>query len=257
VAGQVHAATAGNPFYILELLKTLFSRGLLAMAEGTGAWLAAAELEQDGFELPLPQNIQDVIAERIERLPERMREILITIAVSGAGCRPGVLSHVHGISRLYGASLGDALAERRLVVARGDTYRCAHRIIEQVVREHLTDSRRRELHRILAEAMEAATAPQDARKMAAEIARHADLGGHAELAYRQALLASEEASARQAYTEALAWLDLAASSAQRGAETDTVNRLTAEIVEVAAGVVATPAGVSSPGFSGQKLPDGW
>jgi DNA-binding SARP family transcriptional activator len=257
LAGQVHAATAGNPFYILELLKTLFSRGLLTMAEGTGAWLAVAELDQEDFELPLPQNIQDVIAERIERLPERMREILITIAVSGAGCRPGVLSHVHGISRLYGASLGDALAERRLVVARDGTYRCAHRIIEQVVREHLTDSRRRELHRILAEAMEAATAPQDTRKMAAEIARHADLGGHVELAYRQALLASEEACTRRAYAEALAWLDLAASSAQPGAETDTVNRLTAEIVEVAAGVVATPAGVTSPGLSGQRLPDGW
>jgi predicted ATPase len=242
LAGQIHAATAGNPFYILELLKTLFSRGLLTMAEGTGAWLAVAELDREDFELPLPQNIQDVIAERIERLPERMRDILITIAVSGAGCRPGVLSHVHGISRLYAASLGDALAERRLVVARDGTYRCAHRIIGQVVREHLTDSRRRELHRILAEAMEAATAPQDTRKVAAEIARHADLGGHVELAYRQALLASEEACTRRAYTEALAWLDLAASSAQRGAETDTVNRLTAEIVEIAPGVVATSAG---------------
>ena len=257
LAGQVHAATAGNPFYILELLKTLFSRGLLTMAEGTGAWLAVAELDREDFELPLPQNIQDVIAERIERLPERMRDILITIAVSGAGCRPGVLSHVHGISRLYAASLGDALADRRLVVAHGDTYRCAHRIIEQVVREPLTDSRRCELHRILAEAMEAATAPQDTRKVAAEIARHADLGGHVELAYGQALLASEEACARRAYAEALAWLDLAASSAQPGAETDTVNRLTAEIVEVAAGVVATPAGVASPGLSGQRLPDGW
>ncbi|MEP7175026.1 MAG: AAA family ATPase [Gemmatimonadales bacterium] len=246
---QVHDATSGNPCYVLELLKTLFAQGLLRTDAETRAWLAAPALMSDGFELPISQNMQDVVAERVDRLPERLRDVLFTIAMSGSGCQASVLSHVHGISRLYAASLGDALVDRRMVVEQGGVYRCAHRIIEQGVRDRLTESRRRELHRVLAEAMELATPPADALVMAAAIAPHADLGGDLPLAYRQALLASEEARRRHGYGEALAWLDLAAASAQRGAETDTVNRLTAALVEMAGDTEPTraaPTGEEAP-----------
>jgi predicted ATPase len=239
LADKVHAAASGNPFFVIELLKTMFSQGLLTMEEPGGAWLASAELEGESFELPMPQNIQDVITERVGRLPERLRDVLVTIAVSGIGCQTRVLSHVHGISRLFAASLGDALVERRLVIEEHGAYRCAHRLIQQAVREGLTESRRRELHWILAEALERATAPQEPGR-AGEIARHADLGGEPALAYRQALLASEEAIQRHSYSEALSWLDLAASRAQPGPETDLVNRLTADVVE-RAGSLETPS----------------
>jgi predicted ATPase len=208
----------------------MFSQGLLTMEEPGGAWLPGAELGREEFELPMSQSIQDVIAERVGRLPERLRDILVTIAVSGTGCQTRVLSHVHGISRLFAASLGDALVDRRLVVEEGGVYRCAHRIIEQAVQDGVTESRKRELHRILADALERATAPQEEGR-AGEIARHADLGGEPALAYRQALLASEAAVQRHSYAEALSWLDLAASRAQAGPETDLVNRLTAEVME--------------------------
>ncbi len=240
LAGQVHGATSGNPFYVIELLKTMFSQGLLTMDEPGGAWRPGAELEREGFELPMSQNVQDLIAERVGRLPERLRDILVTIAVSGTGCQTRVLSHVHGISRLFAASLGDALLERRLVVEQGGVYRCAHRLIEQAVQDGLTDSRRRELHWMLAEALERATAPQEAG-LAGEIARHADLGGEPARAYRQALLASEQAVQRHAYDESLSWLDLAASRAQPGPETDLVNRLTADVMERAGLPSAMPA----------------
>jgi predicted ATPase len=240
LADKVHAAASGNPFYAIELLKNMFSQGLLAMEAPGGAWLPGAELEGESFELPMSQNIHDVIAERVGRLPERLRDILVTIAVSGTGCQTRVLSHVHGISRLFAASLGDALVERRLVVEEGGVYRCAHRLIEQAVREGLTESRRRELHWILAEALERATAPLEPGR-AGEIARHADLGGEPALAYRQALVASDEAIQRHSYAEALNWLDLAASRAQPGPETDLVNRLTADVMERAGSLDAPPA----------------
>jgi hypothetical protein len=157
-----------------------------------------------------------------------------------------VLSHVHGISRLFAASLGDALVERRLVIEQDGVYRCAHRLIEHAVRDGLTESRRRELHWILADALERATAPHEAG-MAGEIARHADLGEEPALAYRQALLASEEAVQRHSYSEALSWLDLAASRAQPGPETDLVNRLTADVMERAGSLDAPSAALLSAG----------
>jgi hypothetical protein len=116
------------------------------------------------------------------------------------------------------------------------------------VGDGLTDSRKRELHWMLAEALERATAPQELGR-AGEIARHADLGGEPARAYRQALLASEEALQRHAYDESLSWLDLAASRAQPGPETDLVNRLTADVMERAGSPEALPGSreMASPG----------
>jgi DNA-binding SARP family transcriptional activator len=230
-ANRIYGVTAGNPFYVIELLKTMFAQGLLAVDEETGEWTTSASALAQGREFPVAQTVHDVIAARTERLPEQLSEVLITVAVAGAGCRTEVLSHVHGISRLHAAAVGDALVDRRLVVEDGGVYRCAHPVIAQVVRAGLTTSRRREVHRTLAIALERAIAPQDAREVAREIARHADRGGEPALAYRFALIASEGATERYAFAEALSWLDLAGTNARGAAETDTVNRLTADVLE--------------------------
>jgi predicted ATPase len=233
-ANRIFGVTAGNPFYVIELLKTMFAQGLLAVDEETGEWTAAAgAVTEPGREFPVSQTVHDVIAERIERVPEQLGDVLITLAVAGSGCRTEVLSHVHGISRLHAASLGDALADRRLVVEEGGVYRCAHPVIAHVVRDRLTVARRREVHRTLALAFERAMSPQDADEVAGEIARLADRGGEAALAYRFALVAAHGASERYAFAEALSWLDLAATNARGIAEADAVNRLTANVLETA------------------------
>jgi DNA-binding SARP family transcriptional activator len=233
-ASRIFGVTRGNPFYIIELLKTMFAQGLLAVDEESGEWTAspAAGMEH-GREFPVSQTVHDVIAERVERLPEQLCEVLITVAVAGAGCRTDVLSHVHGISRLHAAAVGDALVDRRLAVEEGGLYRCAHPVIAHVVRDGLTVSRRREVHRTLALALERVMLPHDARDMAREIARHADRGGEPGLAYRFALIASEGAIERYAFAEALSWLDLAATNGRGATETDAVNRLTADVLEAA------------------------
>ena len=37
-ANRIYGVTAGNPFYVIELLKTMFAQGLLAVDEETGEW---------------------------------------------------------------------------------------------------------------------------------------------------------------------------------------------------------------------------
>jgi predicted ATPase len=185
--------------------------------------------------------VHDVIAERVERLPEELRDVLTTLALARAGCRPEVLSHVHGISRLHAASIGDALVDRRLVVEESGVYRCAHPVIAHVVRDGLSASRALELHRTLALALERAMSPkQDPDETAREIARHADRGGEPALAYRFALIAGRAAIERIAFAEALSWLDLAATNAQAEGEADAVNQLTANVLEAAGWSEAPP-----------------
>ena len=233
-ARRVNDITGGNPFYILELLKTMFAQGLLATDERDGEWAAPVDALESGAVFPLSRTVQEVIAERVDRLPDELAEVLITLSVAGgAGCRPEVLSHVHGISRLHAAAACDALVDRRLLVEDGGAYRPAHPVIGHVVRDTLTAPRRREVHRMLALSLELATPPDQASAVAGEIARHADRGGETGLAYRAALAASRAAQERIAFAESLSWLDLAAASASGEEERSEVNRLTADLLEIA------------------------
>jgi predicted ATPase len=201
----------------------------------------------EGRDLPVSQTVHEVIAARIDRLPEQLNELLITIAIAGAGCRTEVLSHVHGISRLHAAAVADALVERRLLLEEGGVYRCAHPVIAHVVRDGLTPSRRREIHRTLALGLEQAMVPHQIREVARELARHADRGGEPALAYRFALVASEGAIERYAFAEALSWLDLAASNARGEEQTHAVNHRTADVLEAAGWSEAPPlAKLGSP-----------
>jgi DNA-binding SARP family transcriptional activator len=239
---RIYSVTAGNPFYVIELLKTMFAQGLLAVDEESGEWtVSPGAMGDHGRVFPVSQTVHDVIAERVERLPEELREVLITVALSGVGCRTEVLSHVHGISRLHAAANCDALVDRRLIVEDAGIYRCAHPVIAHVVRDGLSVSRALELHRTLALALERAMGSDlDNAETAREIARHADRGGEPELAYRFALIAGQAAIERYAFAEALSWLDLAATNAGDGPQADAVNRLTASVLEAAGWSEAPP-----------------
>ncbi len=238
-AARLFRITAGNPFYVIELLKTMFAQGLLSMDAQSGEWTVSPGEIGTAHELPVSQTVQDVIAERVDRLPGELRDALITIAVSGLGCRPDVLSHVHGISRLHAAGIGDGLVDRHLVAESGGAYRCIHPVIAHLVRDGLTASRRQEVHRSLALALARMLRPEELPDRAGELARHAERGGEPELAYRYALVAAERSVVRYAYTEALGWLDLAAASARTPDQGQTVDRLTADVVE-SAGWSETP-----------------
>ena len=246
-ARRIFRITGGNPFYVIELIKTMFVQGLLAADERTGEWTAAPSVLEGGKEFPLSRTVHDVIAERVDRLPQELGEVLITVAVAGGpGCRPDVISQVHGISRLHAAAVCDALAERRLLVEGAGVYRCLHPVIAHVVRDGLTPTRRREVHRALAASLEVVTPTADARRVAAEVARHAEQGGDRELAYRSALLAGEGALQRFAFSEALSWLDLASGVAGDRSETDEVDRRTAALMETAGWSEAPAARAGRP-----------
>ena len=231
LAARLHEATAGYPFYIIELLKTLFAQGWLTVDSVSGEWIVRAHESGDGPAFTLAPSVHEAIAERIECLPDELSAVLITLAVSARGCRADVLSHVHGFSRLRAAAAGDSLVERQLALEEDGVYRCAHPVIARVVSDRLGAARRREVHRGLALSLEftAGARPTDP----GEIARHAEQGGEPAMAYRYAMLASEGCEQRFAYGEALTWADFAAGLTNDESEAQAVNRTTARLLDLA------------------------
>jgi len=234
LACRVFEVTAGNPFYVVELLKTLFAQEVLSVDEATGAWIVREAALSRHSPAQLAPTIHETIMERIECLSAPLHELLVSIAVSGRGCAADVLSHLHGISRLHAAALGDSLVERHLVQEHDGRYHCAHPTIATVVRSGLTTSRRREVHRALALALELLLPPRGPTgEDAGEIARHSDEAGDRAMSYRYALLAADACANRFAHDEALSWLDLAAATAETAEEAETVDRLTAQTLDTA------------------------
>ena len=231
LASRIHEVTAGNPFYVIELLKTLFARQVLAVDPVTSRWVVRNASLSSAAMASLT-TVHEAIAERIECLDDELHALLITIAVSN-GCRPDVLSHVHGISRLRAAVIGDGLVKRQLVTETAGMYACTHPIIANVVRNDLSTSRRREVNRALALALAVASTQENGHFPHGEIARHAELGGEREMACRHALLAAKSSERREAWEEALAWLELAAANAVTAGESEAVNVATARILDAA------------------------
>jgi DNA-binding SARP family transcriptional activator len=217
-AHRIHEASGGNPFYVIELLKTLFSQRLLTVEPESGEWVVAAGVQlADGTSLPLPRSLRDAIGERVALLDEETHLLLSTLAIAARPVAPDVLAHVHGMSRLRIAAMMDDLAERLLAVEEDRAYRVIHPVLGDVVRHALTDALRRELHRALSLSIEVVTPAGGIGDTAGEIAWHAEQSGDAARAYDFALLAADGAAGRTAYHEAIGWLGLAARAAPQEA----------------------------------------
>ena len=234
LAARVHEVTAGNPFYVIELLKTLFAEELLTVDAATGAWIVPASVLSNPETHHLAPTVHEAIASRMACLPDDLSAVLISLAASGRGCRADVLSHLHGISRLHAATLGDRLVDRHLAEDIDGTYRCAHPMIAAVVKDRLTTSRRREVNRALATALEVLLPSRgDGAIEVGEIARFAEQAGDRPMTHRYALLASETALQQCAYDEALSWLDVASAAADTSGESDAVNSVKARLLSQA------------------------
>jgi len=239
-ANRVHEVTGGNPFYVIELLKTLLSQGWLTVHPESREWIVANRPEGEPDVGTMSPTVQEAIAQRVARLPDDLHAILMSIALSGPGCRTSVLSHIHGISRLRAAAIGDALVERYFAIEDGGLYRCAHSVIASVVRAEMSTTRRREIHRAIALAMIAVAESGDGAADPGEVAQHAEQGGELRIAYTYALAASQTSRERSAFEEALAWLDLASTCAASAEQTATVDHATATLLQ-AAGWPEAPA----------------
>ena len=175
LAASVRERSEGIPFYIEELASALVEGG--SLREG----VRGLELDPAAI-LPLPESVRDAVLQRIDRLPDDVRETVARLAVAGpmvdADVAELLVPDLHTVDRLVESGLvhehtPDGLAFR-------------HALIRDVVYASIPWARRREQHRIVADVLVERGAPP------ASIAAHCLAAGDTQ-AGRVSLLAAAAA----------------------------------------------------------------
>jgi DNA-binding SARP family transcriptional activator len=170
----LRAQTAGNPFFIRELLR-----------HGSAPSVP-------------PESVRQLIGQRVARLGEPARDALRAGAVAGPAFTLALIEAVSDADALD--ALEHAVAAGLLTEAGPGEYAFAHALVRQTLYDDLSAARRMRLHRRIGEALEELR-PQDAEALAHHFAQAA-ADGQATKAAGYALAAGRGAAERLGYEEA-------------------------------------------------------
>jgi len=194
--------TEGNPFFMEEIVQSLFETGVL-VRNGT------VRLTRPLDALTLPTTVQGMVGERIDRLPPEQKELLQTLAVLG---KEFALSLVRAVTGRGDEDLNRLLGELQLAEfiyeqpAAGDVeYTFKHALTQEVAYHSVLSKRRKRLHERAGAALEALGAGR-VQDHLMELARHYSRTDNAAKAVEYLRLAGIQAAERGAHEEAIAQL---------------------------------------------------
>ena len=218
-ATRIHERTAGNPYFIEEILKALVSSGRLYKRDN--AWLGWEVEDQE-----LPASVKEAVTGRLEKLLEESQEVARVMAVAGTGTDFALLAAVADLSEEALLRGIDELRGKQLVLESADgahiVYRFKHPLIGDVLYSEMGLARARTLHHKIAEALEVqAHGAGDDRTH--QLAYHFSRAGGTDARITRYLTAAgREALSRRADREAVGFLSDAVErvAAGQGGEAD-------------------------------------
>jgi class 3 adenylate cyclase len=141
----------GNPFFIEELIKTLLDKNIAAVKK------KKLEILQKDFENILPATVQGVIMARIDRLEERLKEVLFGASVIGREFDKSLLNEMLKKKETIDPSLHELLSLELILEkeeAKELAYLFKHYLIQEVAYNTILQKKRKELHKLIAQAIE-------------------------------------------------------------------------------------------------------
>ncbi len=195
----LYAETGGQPFFLMETLKTLVERGILAVHTAEDGApiidITPALHHEHLLRGILPPGVREMIRSRLARLPSTALSLLIAGAVVGGTFPFEQLCQVTGLPENEGLPALEALLASQLLSEVGnegsipgeERFLFAHDKIRDVVYTEAGSTRRRLFHRRALETLQASSASP------AELAHHALAAGLADAAARLSIAAGDEA----------------------------------------------------------------
>jgi tetratricopeptide (TPR) repeat protein len=203
----VYEKTRGNPFFAEEVIKSLKEEEVINR-EGN-KWKI-----KDVSKVEFPKTVKNVIKARVGRLDEECQNVLMMASFVGNDFTVEAMSAVTGIEESKLLRLMDKLFKTGLIkeqVARGEGI-CsfADLLVRDVVYEEVTPLTRKELHGVVASALEKVYA-ETIDEHSGELASHFLESGQKDKALNYFLKAGERASKVYANSEAASYYQSALS----------------------------------------------
>ena len=202
-ASFLTARSEGNPFFVVEYVRTAVAEGLLRRTE-VGGW-RIPELEAGWEKMPLPTSLVELVERRLSALGPDARAVLAAASVIGREVSGDVLARVLDPDLAEDARFA---AVRELVLRQvledtpGGELRFVHDKLRQVAHESLGAAELRSLHARVGAAIEAVVGEHDGPS-AAILAHHFRAAGDEPRATRYLERAGEHALATFAFREGM------------------------------------------------------
>lgn len=205
----LYRQTGGHPLFTVELLHGMQERGDL-IQDQDGRWVEGSTLNWT----ILPPQVEASIAERIDRLPEDLRESLTIASVEGETFTAEVVARVQAVDeRKTVRSLSDQLGRKHRLVAAQEIrqvdgqhislYRFRHILFQKYLYQQLDPAERIYLHQAVGEALESLYEDQS-EQIAVQLARHFQEAKNPEKTIAYLRQAGEKATRLSANQEAIA-----------------------------------------------------
>src|SRR5271167_4294715 len=210
LAQLVYQKTAGNPFFVIQFLHALAEEDLLRFDHEAARWSWDPHRVHDkGY----ADNVVDLMAGRLTRLPIETQEALQQLACLGNVAAVAMLSIVLGKSaEQVHAALWPALRQD-MVERREGSYKFIHDRVREAAYSLIPEASRSAAHLRLGRLLEAQTPPEKREEAIFEIVNQLNRGAalitereeRAQLAELN-LIAGKRAKASTAYASALTYL---------------------------------------------------
>lgn len=134
--------TEGNPYFVLEVLRSLQQDQVLARRDD-GAWTLAGTK----VEIHVPDSVREVVQTNLARLADEDRDVLDAASVLGTEFDPEVLAEMLGTPKIALLKRLAAIERRhRLIRAVGRRVRFDHHQLRETILEGLMEGLREEYH---------------------------------------------------------------------------------------------------------------
>ncbi len=142
LAQLMHEKTGGNPFFAIQFLTTLAQEGLLAFDRSAAAWSwDVPRIHAQGF----TDNVADLMAGKLDRLPDATQETLRQLACLGNCADPSIVSIVLRDTEETRSALWEAV-RAGLIFELDGTYAFIHDRVQEAAYALIPEDRRAPLH---------------------------------------------------------------------------------------------------------------
>ncbi|QBR03738.1 AAA family ATPase [Paraburkholderia pallida] len=173
LAELVHQKTGGNPFFSIQFLTVLTDEGLLEFDYGALAWRCdMPRIRAKGF----TENVADLMATKLCRLPDHTRDTLGQLSCLGNIADIATVTLVHGGSeKTIHEHLWEAV-RAGLIYRVGGAYAFVHDRIQEAAYAQIPESERAAAHLRIGRLLVSRMAPDEIEEVIFDIANHLNRG---------------------------------------------------------------------------------